>query len=287
MNDYCLSDYRSILLKAFAEFIRICEKHSFRYYCAGGTMLGAIRHNGFIPWDDDIDVFMPRDDYDAFVSLKGSLNGYDVISVSTSSHLATFAKFYDTNTTLWELKQIPFVYGVYMDIFPLDETIDEITGFNKKYKRLRNKCRLYQLSQMRFSLSDLFHCLIKHNRVCFIKGLLSMFIPIRLSSFFRNRIQEYEKELSRSSIGTHYASYYGDYWTKEFLERSWFDYYIEVPFESLSVRVCNGYDGYLSQVYGDYMSLPPMNKRVSHHYHYYLNLKKRMTIEEIIKELLK
>ena len=87
-------------------------------------MLGAVRHNDIIPWDDDIDVFMPRKDYEKLINLENDIDkdGFGIISAKNSSSYATFSKIYSKNTTLWEIESIPFVYGVYVDIFPLDET---------------------------------------------------------------------------------------------------------------------------------------------------------------------
>ncbi len=285
MNNSELIRYKDILLKILAAFIKICEENNLQYFCAGGTLIGAVRHHGFIPWDDDLDFFMPRKDYDRLEEIMLDRSEYKVISIFNSNGLATFKKIYDCNTTLWEYKQIPFIYGVYLDIFPLDETVDNKQGFLKKYKTLRNLCRLYQISQMKTSLTDLIGFIKDKKRNFLVKGVLSILVSSCLKSYYRKKIITYEKELANSKKGDHLASYYGDYWDKEYLKRSWFDDYIEMPFEHLKVRACKGYDGYLSRLYGDYMKLPPIEKQVTHHYHYYLNMDKGMDINEVLNIL--
>lgn len=287
MSDLYLSRYKGILVKTLSVFIDVCKKHNLRYYCAGGTVIGAVRHKGFIPWDDDIDVFMPRDDYEKFSIFVKDIQGYKFLTIRNCQELVTFGKFYDINTTLWEYKQIPYVYGVYIDIFPLDETTDDENEFLKKYRKLRNKCRKYQLAQMHTSIYDLCSFFLDGNRNFLIKGILSLFIPSFMKQNFRNEIIRYEQFLSKGSKGSHYASYFGDYWQKELLPKNWFDGYVELPFENIKVRVCREYDKYLSFVYGDYMKMPPKEKQVSHHYHYYLNLDKGMSLKEAKKEIKK
>jgi len=96
-ESFDLDKYKRTLLETFQAFINTCEKYALNYYCAGGTVLGAVRHNGFIPWDDDIDVFMPRKDYERLIDLddKISQGDYSVISARNSQSFATFAKFYN------------------------------------------------------------------------------------------------------------------------------------------------------------------------------------------------
>ena len=147
--------YKQHLLAMFRKFINLCDENNLQWCCAGGTLLGAVRHKGFIPWDDDIDVFMPRKDYNRLLELDKALwsDGYGVVSIHNHDKGATFAKFWDRNTTLWELDEIPFVYGTYIDVFPLDNTDLSKEQFLREYKKRRALILLYQLSQMRVSFS--------------------------------------------------------------------------------------------------------------------------------------
>lgn len=115
--------YKEILCKTMKSFINICKEHNLQYYACAGTCLGAIRHKGMIPWDDDIDVLMPRSDYDKFLALKQKLQGtgYEIVDSNNQFYNQWFAKFSDANTTIVEMTDFPIVFGVYVDIFPLDE----------------------------------------------------------------------------------------------------------------------------------------------------------------------
>lgn len=279
--------YKEHLYRILKFFISICENHNLTYCCATGTMLGAVRHNDIIPWDDDVDVFMPRKDYEKFLTITEEIEskGFGVISAKNCDSFATFAKLYNKNTTLWEFEAIPFVYGVYIDIFPLDETSDNKKIFLKKYRYFRNLFRKYQLSQMKFSFKRLSGEIKEGNKKMAIKDFLSLLIPACMSGFYRRKIIQFEKEASKGA-GEHLVSYYGDYWGKEYFEKKWFKDYIEKPFSDFSVKIPKGYHEYLTNVYGDYMKFPPVEKRMSHHYHHYLNMDKGMKIEEI-KQVMK
>lgn len=279
--------YKDHLYRILKFFISICEKHNLTYCCATGTMLGAVRHNDIIPWDDDVDVFMPRKDYEKFLTIADEIEskGFGVISAENCSSFATFAKLYNKNTTLWEIESIPFIYGVYIDIFPLDETSDNKEIFLKKYSYFRNLFRKYQLSQMRFSFKRLMGVIKDGDKKMALKVLLSLFIPACMSGHYRKKIIQFEKEASLGA-GSHLVSYYGDYWGKEYFDKQWFEEYVDMPFSDFTVKVPKGYHEYLTNVYGDYMKFPPVEKRASHHYHYYLNMDKGMGLVEV-KEIMK
>ena len=107
--------YKEILCKTMKSFINICKEHNLQYYACAGTCLGAIRHKGMIPWDDDIDVLMPRSDYDKFLALKQKLQGtgYEIVDSNNQFYNQWFAKFSDANTTIVEMTDFPIVFGVY------------------------------------------------------------------------------------------------------------------------------------------------------------------------------
>ncbi len=278
--------YKTHLFNILKYFISFCEQHNLIYCCATGTMLGAVRHHGIIPWDDDIDVFMPRKDYEQLLAIASKMegDGFKVISAKNSSSFATFAKIYCRDTTLWEIESIPFVYGIYIDIFPLDETSISKAEFINKYRYFRNLFRKYQLSQMRFSLKRIVGHIKEKDKKMAIKELLSIMFPLWLAGYYRKKIIKFEAERSLEH-GDHLVSYYGDYWDREYFDKQWFECYEDMPFSDFTVKVPSGYHEYLTNVYGDYMKFPPVDKRVSHHYHYYLNMDKSMTLNEVRQEL--
>lgn len=278
--------YKSKLIGLFKRFIEFCDEFSINYFCAGGTTIGAIRHHGFIPWDDDIDLFMMRVDYNKLLALKEELkkSGIGLEGIQCDGKFATFLKIWDMNTTIWELEEIPFVYGIYIDVFPLDYTDDSRDQFLQKYKKRRRLCLCYQLSLIRFSIPTFIRRLKQRDYKFVTKGLLSLFFPNWTSGIIRNKILE-EDTKGQKVRGAYLASYYGDYWEREYYKLEWFKDYKIMDFESLKVKIPIGYHDYLTQNYHDYMKLPPKEKQVSHHYHYYLNLDKGMTIDEVRKEL--
>ena len=127
-----MNDLQKKELELFKAFARVCEKHGLRYFLVGGSALGAIRHKGFIPWDDDIDVGMPRKDYDKFMELQSEFEGtpYFIQNYKTDPcYVYNYGKLRDSSTTFIEYtyKNHRINHGVWVDIFPID-------GFSKEMK---------------------------------------------------------------------------------------------------------------------------------------------------------
>lgn len=279
-------EFKEKLIATFRFTIDFINKHNLKWFVGGGTCIGTIRHKGLIPWDDDIDLFMPRDDYNKLLSFGSELKGtgYELVSWNTNNTTIPFAKVIDRNTTLWETKYHPFVSGVFVDVFPIDlsnKSVDKIKKEMKVYDKYLHK---YISAMGLFTIKDVFELAINLNYHFFKESIESFFVRHR-KQYYLKKLQSMDKE-HNCKEGAYYVWFSACYvyaYEKEILKREWFDDYILMPFEGFDVRVPVGYDAYLRHVYGDYMQLPPIEKRVTRHNHYYINLKEGKTLEEIIQ----
>ena len=275
---------KQILINLFRKFIQICEINNLRYYCIGGTLLGSIRHQGMIPWDDDIDVLMPREDYDRFLNLDFTeLKGVEVITMHNNPHYyLPFSKFCDSSTTILEYDNIPAILGSFIDIFPLDGAQSdqgELANDLLQFRRLANK--LFVESKY---FNDNIKALFKR---LFNFQLRTAWNELTLSFSKKSKrdaiVQSLENVMRRYDYNTSsFVGNYGGMWgIKEFWDKKNFDSYQLQNFEGLQVRIPVGYDEILRKMYGNYMELPPVEKRVSHHNVAYKNLEERKSLEEV------
>ena len=284
-SSFDIEKYKRVLFDTMKSFMRICEQKNLQYFGSGGTVLGAVRHHGIIPWDDDIDVYMPRKDYNEFIKLKGVINesGYEICTIDDDGYYLPYAKFCNTNTTIWERAEFPFIIGVFIDVFPLDECngkIDEMKSLRNTYGKFVTK---YLFSIRNTSLKEITTlCKEKHYRKAFSflrKYLINkcIFGPDK----YKKKIFEYEKYF-QSLKGDYLLYFFCTYKVeKEIYKKEWFDDYVLLPFEDFQIRVCKGYKEYLTQLFGDYMTPPKVEMRVSRHFHYYVNLEHRLSLEEV------
>lgn len=269
--------FKEKLLETFDAFDAFCKANNINYYAAYGTLIGAVRHKGLIPWDDDIDVYMLRPDYEKFCALKGKVKGhYDIMDVNDENYwLLSMAKFVDVNTTLQEHEQFPLVLGIYIDIFPLDE-LESNTDI--KYKQKYDKySKLLVKSMTRPNFCKLFKQTKLHS---FLHSLLLNMYHRALQSFY---MKNYKKCVEKIKLcrGDYLISYDGPYGSGEIIKKDYFNNPIELEFEGRSILASPEYDVILRQLYGDYMKLPPVEKRISHHYHYFLDFDRRYSLDEI------
>ena len=263
-NEELITKLKSIELDLFKQFVRCCKELSLNYYVLGGTMLGSVRHKGFIPWDDDIDVGMMRNDYEIFLEKAPSLlPSYYFLQHSKSepNYMNNFAKIRDSRTTFIEtaVKNLNINHGVYMDIFPLDyypETLFRQKVFDLKYKLLSLKVREAFAVQDGNKLSAAAELGVK---------VLSYFVSIKYKSS-KDALLAMDKlcrSVPRSNL---IANYNGAWGKKEIVPYFWYGSGISGDFEGISVSLPVEYDKWLKKVYGDYLKLPPAEKRVTHHF---------------------
>ena len=155
--------YKALLLQTLKAFDDFCKENDIHYCAAGGTMIGAVRHQGFIPWDDDIDVYMKRTDYDRFISLRNLLDNsdYEIIDPNINGYYCAHTKFSHRYSTIWEFQGIPFVYGAFVDIFVLDYEDGLREEVAIKRMKYAHKANLFYISSNNHPVRVIMNCLLK------------------------------------------------------------------------------------------------------------------------------
>ena len=283
MNDK--EKFKEILLQTFQAFDQFCKKNDLTYFGGYGTVLGAIRHKGLIPWDDDIDVVMPRKDYNKFLSLKDKVEGdYEIVNRDNEGYYLNFAKFQNTKTTILPSPELPFVLGVFVDVFAIDENDGHIDKIRDKLEEYEQQLLIYLKSVRNHSFSYLKRCLINHNYKVAFKTISNICYYQFLKNKSLKKIQKLEQEFQQIR-GSYYCRYAPIVKECLIFPKEWFGEGIRVPYENTTMIIPKDFDPYLRTIYGDYMQLPPVEKRVTRHFAVYMNLEKRLSYDEILKEI--
>lgn len=256
-----MNDLQKVELELFQVFKETCEKLNLNYFLVCGSCLGAARHGGFIPWDDDMDVGMYREDYDKFMKLAPPLlpDGIFLQNYKSDPKFPqVFAKLRNSNTTYTEasMAHLDINHGIYIDIFPLDGYPDDpneqknFVYLKSLYiRKLTCVCKLPQTLKGKLSVS-MFRLFGYHKRTAKIAAKYEAFIskyPVKGSKLICN-----------------HGTWYGK---RDFISAEFYGKGTDIIYEGISVRVPEKYDEYLTALYGDWRTPPPAEKQKGHHYY--------------------
>ena len=263
MKEITNSELLQLQLDILQEVDSFCRKNNIQYTVDGGTCIGAVRHKGYIPWDDDIDIAMTRPNYEKFIhSFNGKCQNLEVLAPELNwNYYAPYANVCDKRTILYEgcNGHRGMEIGVKIDVFPLDGVAQNLNEY--RANRKRQKKLWMDMYVKRIILSILWKNDPKFAlRVLLKKLLLCLTSYESLQKASRKLAVKYQFETSQ------YVEDFTNPFTREVrCSRQAFEEYMDIPFENITVSIIKGYDEYLTKLFGNYMQLPPEEKRISHH----------------------
>ncbi len=253
-KEISLQELKQIMLLILQDIDSFCKSHNIRYFLAYGTLLGAIRHKGYIPWDDDIDIWMPRPDYMRFME-QYKHRYFSAYSPEYSSGWDHYiAKVCDDRTIIDEGHGDKC--GVYVDVFPLDGMPDAPGKIRSHSKAIKKRMRIWSSLHYTRNLKIKKDNGLAKNIKILASRVLGIFYSNKkaLGRFLKTKM-EYPYETS------HFIGYVGG-WS---IPRNHITSLIESPFEEYQFLIPENFDEWLTTIYGNYMQLPPIEKRVSNH----------------------
>lgn len=268
MRKIYIEELKKLELNILDFFVQICEENGLTYFLAGGTLLGAVRHQGFIPWDDDIDVMMPRKDYEKLKEIFPNHSYYHFFYYgNTPNYPKPFGTINDCRTCKPELnirEKCRHILGVNIDIFPIDEIPESPKEIHQYYSDLSKMAKKMYCITYSYTYKKSYWFTLKKYAGITLYRLLEM---LKITSVDRI-VQEYDK-LAQKYTGTGSrmcgVTTIDNYGEKEASVAKEYFPIIKMKYEGRDCNVPNNFDKYLKGLYGNYMKLPPLEKQITHH----------------------
>lgn len=260
MKTITAKEQKRIMLDMLRYFDTICRKNNINYSLIGGSLIGAIRHKGFIPWDDDIDIALTKDNYTKLKTILDKEDGiYQTLKPGKGGDRFLFTKLIDKRTQLIENRQHKFDsdYGIFLDIFCYNNAPADIIDRKKHFKKLKILRRLNIRLKPDFKNES-----ITKNIFCIIINILSTVIGYKKIHKKYNKLLSQYDHLDTGFVVSNWPTY--DF-KKEIQLKSDMDKYIDVDFEGIKAMAFKNYDNILRTTFGNYMELPPKEKRIPKH----------------------
>lgn len=251
-----INELRNIQMGILNNVHRFCQERGLTYFLSSGSLIGAVRHGGYIPWDDDIDIYMLRTDYERLMSEYTSEGHYKLLDPDKEqSYYYTFAKMIDTRTLMVEDETTGYQIGVYIDIFPIDYVPDDEQERLRVYKKKR---LLYKIRRCKISKECCLHSPLAY--WCYkLLPISAAQITRMIANIITNK-QPTQYACNMTEAGPHISHCFPS---------ACMDDTIDIKFEDRTYRTMVGYKKYLSCTYGDYMTLPPEEERQTHKFKAY------------------
>ena len=268
-----MKEIQHISIEILKQIADICEAQHLRYYLFYGTLIGAVRHHGFIPWDDDLDIMMPRQDHDMLLKyLKEHQKDYPNLRIFNPQECPQYpymiTRISDDRYRIVMDNEKEYGMGIFIDVYPFDglgNTKEEALHFGNIGDRLSSLCfqstrKHVDLRMTRSLNTSVFYKIIKLPVWCVSRLIGKNFFQKKLATL------AYQKPYDASKFVGCIVWLSGG--VKDIFKREWFDESVLVPYEQYSFRIPKAYDQVLRHTYGDYMQLPPENERIGHHFYY-------------------
>lgn len=260
MKEIDIDELKKIQLNILNVVSEYCKKSQIKYFLCFGTLIGAVRHQGYIPWDDDIDIAMLRSDYEKLIN---DFNGYDSLykvytTKNTDGFPYPFAKIVFQNSIVEEQSDnMQNHIGINIDVFPIDNIPDDVKQQKKLIRDIRKQREILDVKSIVINKGRIFY----KNAVLYFGKIIFKHVQIKTIVDKIIKLATNYNDCTCENVG---VTVWG-YGEREIVSKNIFDEAVNMKFEGNYYSVPKRYDEWLSSIYGNYMELPPVEKQLSHH----------------------